>query len=92
MHKPHWKTSTETSRNIFLVVHLLDHFVAESMRFILGPLLDPLPDIEGVDTVWVLWPLALIAPPASRALNQERLASRARGSSRHLIIDQPYGG
>ena len=21
------------------------------------PLLDPLPDIEGVDTVWVLWPL-----------------------------------
>lgn len=53
----HRKTSTETSRNIFLVVHLFDHFVAESMRFILGPLLDPLSDIEGVDTVWVLWPL-----------------------------------
>jgi hypothetical protein len=51
------KTSAETSRNIFLVIHLFDYFVAESMRPILGPLLDPLPDIEGVDTVWVLWPL-----------------------------------
>ena len=51
------KTNGETSRNIFLVIHLFDHFVAESMRPILGPLLDPLPDIEGVDSVWVLWPL-----------------------------------
>jgi hypothetical protein len=51
------KTNAETSRNIFLVIHLFDYFVAESMRPILGPLLDPLPDIEGVDTVWVLWPL-----------------------------------
>ena len=51
------KTDVETSRNIFLVIHLFDHFVAESMRPILGPLLHPLPYIEGVDTVWVLWPL-----------------------------------
>src|SRR5258708_6965340 len=28
------------------------------MQPILGPLLDPLPDIDGIDTVWVLWPLA----------------------------------
>jgi hypothetical protein len=54
----HRKTSAEASRNIFLVIHLFDYFVAECMRpSILGPLLDPLPDIEGVDTVWVLWPL-----------------------------------
>ena len=51
------KTRAGTSRDIFLVIHLLDYFVAESMRPILGPLLDPLPDIEGVDSVWVLWPL-----------------------------------
>src|SRR6185437_4448734 len=30
------KTNAETSRNIFLVIHLFDHFVAESMRPILG--------------------------------------------------------
>ena len=36
-------------------MHLFDHFVAECMQPILGPLLDPLPDIGGVDTVWVLW-------------------------------------
>ena len=54
----HRKTNAETSRNIFLVIHLFDYFVAECMQpSILGPLLDPLPDIEGVDTVWVLWPL-----------------------------------
>jgi hypothetical protein len=53
----HRKTSAETSRNIFLVMHLFDHFVAECMQPVLGSLLDPLPDIEGVDTVWVLWPL-----------------------------------
>ena len=51
------KTNEETSRNIFLVIHLFDYFVAESMRPVLGPLLHPLPDIGGVDTVWVLWPL-----------------------------------
>jgi hypothetical protein len=51
------KTNEDTSRNIFLVIHLFDYFVAESMHPILGPLLHPLPDIEGVDTVWVLWPL-----------------------------------
>jgi hypothetical protein len=53
----HRKTGAETSRNIFLVIHLFDYFVSECMRPIIGPLLDPLPDIEGVDTVWVLWPL-----------------------------------
>lgn len=53
----HRKTSAETSRNIFLVMHLFDHFVAECMQPVLGPLLDPLLDIEGVDTMWVLWPL-----------------------------------
>ena len=54
----HQHTNAETSRNIFLVIHLFDYFVAECMQpSILGPLLDPLPDIEGVDTVWVLWPL-----------------------------------
>lgn len=53
----HRKTSAKTSRNIFLVMHLFDHFTAECMQPILGPLLDPLPDIDHVDTVWVLWPL-----------------------------------
>lgn len=53
----HRKTGAETSRNIFLVMHLFDHLVAECTRPILGPLLDPLPHIEAVDTVWVLWPL-----------------------------------
>ena len=51
------KTTAGTSRNIFLVVHLFDYLVAESMRPILGPSLSPLADIEGVDSVWVLWPL-----------------------------------
>lgn len=50
------KTRAETSRNIFIVIHLFDHFVTECTGPILGPALDPLPDIEGVDTVWVLWP------------------------------------
>lgn len=27
------------------------------MKSLLGPLLDPLPEIDDVDTVWVLWPL-----------------------------------
>jgi hypothetical protein len=53
----HRKTNAETSRNIFLVIHMLDYFVAECMQPILGPLLDPLSDIEDVDTVWLLWPL-----------------------------------
>jgi hypothetical protein len=53
----HRKTNAETSRNIFLVIHLFDYFIAECMQPVLGPLLDPLPAIEGVDTVWVLWPL-----------------------------------
>jgi hypothetical protein len=51
------KTNAGTSRNIFVVIHPFDHFASECMQPILGPLLDPLPDIEGVDTVWVLWPL-----------------------------------
>jgi hypothetical protein len=38
-------------------MHLFDHLVAECMEPVLGPLLDPLSDIESVETVWVLWPL-----------------------------------
>ena len=53
----HLKAGAGTSRNIFLVMHLFDHFPAECMRPVLGPLLDPLPDLEGIDTVWVLWPI-----------------------------------
>lgn len=51
------KTNDETSRNIFVVIHLFDYFASECMQPILGPLLDPLPDIDGIDTIWVLWPL-----------------------------------
>lgn len=51
------KTNDETWRNIFVVIHLFDYFASECMQPILGPLLDPLPDIDGIDTVWVLWPL-----------------------------------
>jgi hypothetical protein len=53
----HQKSSAEASRNIFLVIHMFDYLVAECMETIIGPLLDPLPEIDGVDTVWVLWPL-----------------------------------
>lgn len=51
------KTKTDKSRNIFVVIHLFDYLVSECMQPIVGPLLDPLPEIDGVDTVWVLWPL-----------------------------------
>jgi hypothetical protein len=51
------KTSAESSRNIFVVIHLFDHLASECMQPILGPLLDPLPEIDGIDTIWVLWPL-----------------------------------
>ena len=46
-----------TSMNVFLVVHPLDYFTAESFRdYVIGPYLEPLEDIGDLDTVWVLWP------------------------------------
>ena len=46
-----------TSMNVFLVVHLLDYLTAECFEdFVIGPYLDPLEDIDDIDTVWVLWP------------------------------------
>ena len=46
-----------TSLNVFLVVHLLDYLTAECFKdVVIGPYLDPLEDVEDIDTVWVLWP------------------------------------
>jgi hypothetical protein len=45
------------SMNVFLVVHLLDYLTAECFKdLVIGPYLDPLEDIDDIDTVWVLWP------------------------------------
>jgi hypothetical protein len=43
--------------NVFLVVHLLDYLTAEAFKdFVIGPYLDPLEDVDDIDTVWLLWP------------------------------------
>jgi hypothetical protein len=50
------KTEEGTSRNIFLVVHLLEHPTVECLQeYIIAHHLDPLKDIQDIDTVWVLW-------------------------------------
>jgi hypothetical protein len=51
------KASTHTSRNVFLVMHMFDHMIAEGLEVLIAPLLDPLTGVEDLDTVWVLWPL-----------------------------------
>jgi hypothetical protein len=49
--------SEGTSMNVFLVVHLLDYLTAECFKeVVIGPYLDPLEDLDDIDTVWVLWP------------------------------------
>jgi hypothetical protein len=50
------KTSVDTSRNAFLVIHPFDHVTAECLtEYVIGPYLDPLEDVGDLDTVWVLW-------------------------------------
>jgi hypothetical protein len=39
--------------NVFLVVHLLDYLTAECFKeVVIGPYLDPLEDLDDIDTVW----------------------------------------
>jgi hypothetical protein len=50
------KTSAATSKNVFLVVHPLDHMVIECIEHpVIGPLLDPLEGVGDLASVWVLW-------------------------------------
>ena len=51
----HRKNSAD-SKNIFIVMHLFDHMIAEGFNAVIAPLLDPLSGVEDIDTVWVLWP------------------------------------
>ncbi len=50
------KSEEGTSRNIFLVVHLLDHPTVECLQeTIIAHHLDPLNDVHDIDSLWVLW-------------------------------------
>lgn len=48
------KTTKGTSRNVFIVIHMLDFLPAEFMDGILAPALDPI-DVPDLDSVWILW-------------------------------------
>jgi hypothetical protein len=77
-----------TSLNVFLVVHLLDYLTAECFKkdVVIGPYLDPLEDVEDIDTVWVLWPPHHLVMWSSErhewmnlmfdALNQDEVSAR----------------
>jgi hypothetical protein len=50
------KTTLETSKNVFLVVHPLDHLVLECIEHaVIGPLLGPMEGVDDLHSVWVLW-------------------------------------
>ena len=50
------KTETDQSKNVFLIAHLFDYWIAEiADEPLLAHHLDPLVDVVGADTVWVLW-------------------------------------
>lgn len=50
------KSSPGHSKNVFLIVHPFEHFTVECVdNVFISHLLDPLSDIDGVDTVWILW-------------------------------------
>jgi hypothetical protein len=55
------KSPPNHSRNVFLISHLLDHPYVEVMEPVVAHALDPLSDIEDLETVWLLWaPLHLV--------------------------------
>ena len=41
------KTSADTSRNVFLVMHMFDHIITEGVNAVIAPLLDPPAGAEG---------------------------------------------
>lgn len=50
------KSNFGASRNVFLVVHPFEHLALECLHHnVIASFLEPLNDISGVDTVWVLW-------------------------------------
>jgi hypothetical protein len=50
------KSEAGHSKNVFLIAHPLDYWIAELTDApLLAHHLDPLVDVVGVDTVWVLW-------------------------------------
>jgi hypothetical protein len=52
----HRKASPGTSLNVFLVIHPFDYLTKETLTEpVIGMYLDPLEDVGGLDTVWVLW-------------------------------------
>jgi len=50
------KSEAGPSKNVFLIAHLFDYWIAEiADEPLLAHHLDPLVDVVGADTVWVLW-------------------------------------
>lgn len=50
------KAQAGQSRNIFLIAHTLEHPAIEPhTEHEIAHLLDPLTDLDGIDTVWLLW-------------------------------------
>lgn len=50
------KVGDAVSKHAFLIVHPFDRFALEAVTHpIVAPLLEPLPDVTRLDTVWVLW-------------------------------------
>ncbi|MGH3626519.1 MAG: hypothetical protein ACRDRL_03615 [Sciscionella sp.] len=50
------KETPEHSKNIFLIAHFFDHFTVECYENkLIAHLLEPLADLDGIDSVWVLW-------------------------------------
>jgi hypothetical protein len=43
------------SKNVFLIAHVLDHPFVEYESPVIAHLLDPLSDLDGIDSVWLLW-------------------------------------
>lgn len=49
------KSQPGHSKNIFLVAHFFDYPTVEFIGPVMAHLLEPLTDVEGIDSVWVLW-------------------------------------
>lgn len=49
------KSKPGRSKNVFLIANAVDQPIIEFQSPILAYLLDPLDDINGIDSVWVLW-------------------------------------
>jgi hypothetical protein len=50
------KVSDSTSKHVFLIIHPFDRLAVEIVEHDLAaPLLAPLAEVTGLDTVWVLW-------------------------------------